>query len=194
MGLNKKGFTIVEILVVIAIIGIVAAIVMPQFVKNINKNKSAAILGRAVEQIEVGCQNMIQAGNDNKEGGNLSDRLTGVAPSDLGADGDGSVAESDNLIALLPAYIGARSTTNAALSILEEDRENSADIEPDATFVFSKVPGFVYLLGNDEIGTEPDAEVATIYIDVNGSGSPNAFGADVFEYVLNNSCKMTMRD
>ena len=43
---NNKGFTLVEILVVIAIIGILAVVAVPSLFKNIEKAKIAEFRGR----------------------------------------------------------------------------------------------------------------------------------------------------
>ena len=56
----RPAFTLVETLIAMAIIGVIAAITIPQVVKNMNKNQSAIVLARAVEQINLGCQNIIQ--------------------------------------------------------------------------------------------------------------------------------------
>ncbi|MFL8466371.1 type IV pilin protein, partial [Clostridioides difficile] len=40
---NKKGFTLVELLVVIAIIGILAVVAVPALFSNINKAKVASV-------------------------------------------------------------------------------------------------------------------------------------------------------
>lgn len=53
---NKKGFTIVELMAVFAILAVIAAIAVPQFTGTVNKAKektdkaSAIIIARAAEQ------------------------------------------------------------------------------------------------------------------------------------------------
>ena len=44
MKTNKKGFTLIEILVVVLIIGILAGIALPQYQKSVTKSKSAQLL------------------------------------------------------------------------------------------------------------------------------------------------------
>ncbi len=83
MRKNKKGFTMAEVLVTLGILGVLAAILIPQIAKNIEKNKAGAILGRTVEQIELGCQNMIQKANDSYEDGSNAQLLGHINVKDL---------------------------------------------------------------------------------------------------------------
>lgn len=56
---TKNGFTLAEVLVTMGVIGVISAMVVPQVVTNVEKNKAGLTLARAVEQIELGCQGYI---------------------------------------------------------------------------------------------------------------------------------------
>lgn len=56
----KKGFTLVESLVVMIIVGVVFALTMPALCKSNKMNTLAQTMGRTAEQIELGCRNMFQ--------------------------------------------------------------------------------------------------------------------------------------
>ena len=86
MGNKKKGFTLPELLITMGILGVMAALLIPHVVKNIEKNKSGAILGKAVAQIELGCQNMIQKANESMEGGSYIQTLGLIRVNDLYPD------------------------------------------------------------------------------------------------------------
>lgn len=45
MKMNKKGFTLIELMIVVAIIGILAAVAVPKFADLINKSKEGATKG-----------------------------------------------------------------------------------------------------------------------------------------------------
>lgn len=73
MKSNKKGFTLVEVILVISIVGIITVITIPMLARL--KNQDGAILGRAIEQIELGCQNIIQEYNSDVEGASYAQTL-----------------------------------------------------------------------------------------------------------------------
>ena len=62
--MKKIGFTLPEVLVALTIVGVIAAITIPQVVSNVEKKKVGPSLGRSVEQIDLGSQNLIQHYND----------------------------------------------------------------------------------------------------------------------------------
>lgn len=205
----KQGFTIAEVTTAMAIVGIVAALVMPLAVKNLQKQQAGPILGRAVQQIELGCQNMIEIANSNVIDGSQGNMLGSFLQSDL--DPTGSTEYPDkplpyfNFENLAAPYMGLQPITlsetesselnksidyfNGAAPAFERIRILAAN-----KFVFSKLPASVYIFGNSTYNAtmyqNADDLVATIYIDTNGMKKPNDFGKDLFRFELTNSCKM----
>ncbi|MBE7712012.1 MAG: type II secretion system protein [Cyanobacteria bacterium SIG31] len=75
---EKKGFTLAEVLVALAIAGVIAALVIPQLAKNINKSKTAATLARAVEQVETAAMNYIEEENAKLTDGSAYTQLSQI--------------------------------------------------------------------------------------------------------------------
>jgi prepilin-type N-terminal cleavage/methylation domain-containing protein len=62
MGMKKQGFTLVEIMIVVAIIGLLAAIAIPSFVKARNTSQQNACINN-LRQIDSGKEQAAMANN-----------------------------------------------------------------------------------------------------------------------------------
>lgn len=176
---TKKGFTLTEVLLAMSIIGVISALVMPQLVKTIQKDRAGMILGKAVEQIELGCQNMIQAYNESME----DSGRTSMADTLMALDGD--YTYSFNRLA---PYIGATNITQA---------DNGPILSRTSQYRFNKFPAeiqipslrLLWIAGHKF--TLDDIIETQIIIDVNGlEKRPNELGKDRFRFDLRNDGKL----
>lgn len=191
----KFGFTIAEIATSMTIIGVVAALLMPQVVKNLQKNQAGPILGRAVEQIVLGNQNLIQMANISTNSVTQFDVLGGIRERDLNP-----ASQTNNFILsilpeIIPAFWNLENETIDADEILEiRSFTPNADEENNAiplSYRFSKISAGV-AIDNNNINATPNGNDEDtgmiIYIDTTGwDKAPNIYGRDIFAFHLINN-------
>ena len=200
MKIFKKGFTIVEVLVALTILGIVTTILVPQLVSSINRKKSGAVLARAVAQIETGCRSILEKVNENSEN-EVVNALSLVQEKDLGlTTEDTPVILSDNLDKILSVFWDLKEIEHSGLNISTDDA--------DETLVEKIKNGDFYKISNStaeiSITNSATAENITveenesthieIFIDVNGFKNSNTVGKDIFYFTLNNNGKLKAMD
>lgn len=191
----KLGFTLAEVATAMTIVGVIAVIVVPLVTKNIQKNQSGAILGRAVEQIVLGNQNIIQLANARTLNGGGADSLSVVTKANLGIE-DSNVSILPSLKDIVPAYWGLSSEATSGGDSLaiksysgEKDGTDDTNVNSGTKHVFSKFSAGISICGAGTVQSALDAETGyTIYIDTNGWDKlPNRAGIDVFAFKLLNN-------
>ena len=92
---NKKGFTLVELLAVLVILGIVSFIAVPNVIELINGNKKDAILGDARKMISY-AKSEVLVNKIYRDSGSHKFKLNELNKNDLKSDPDGNDYDNDN--------------------------------------------------------------------------------------------------
>lgn len=211
--MKKFGFTLVEVLMTLGIIGVVGMLVTPSIMENGRNETNAARLSTAVSNFENGIQTGMAA--DNAEDlYHWTDRWADSDHVDL--DVDEFYGQLTRFMALSghdePATIGGLYT--AANSDVPHNMNNTGGRDNSTPAFNANQPytaltaknGTMYFIAhkanaantagiNDGEGNETDAradgrtlysKAANIIIDVNGTTRPNIVGRDIFVFALSN--------
>lgn len=189
----KKGFTLTEVLVTVAIIGLISALTMPSLSKYSQTTANAMKLKKCVQNLEQIFTVMIEQEN-----------VDDIFETSTWQYAEGSV---DSFINCLQNYatIGYDESgvanlygNNPIYSLLSSGKKGDvinnygtfANYMPlvmeDGTFVFMRS----YKKANNDVsvmlrrGTALSERAADIYIDVNGKNIPNTVGRDLFHFYL----------
>lgn len=199
--MKKLGFTLAEVLISLALVGVVSALTVPTLISAHQKNVQAATLSTAISDFETAMRSMIAAED-------ATDLYETRAWRELPVRGISSVtpdADVREFVGHISDYIEIasydRSTANfyAGKTIRDINRNN---IGPNnwamsRKVVFSTNKNIVYMVSSNDImyiaRTEADAlangvnlrnVAGFVAIDVNGSQAPNMFGRDIFYFQL----------
>ncbi len=171
---SKKGFTLSEVLITLAIIGVVAALTIPAVVKNYQKTQTVAKLKKAWSTINQAYNNS-QAQNGMYQ--------TWDKAFDIGAReyfnrywkpyfkvAKICTSYSDCGFKASAPWKGANGIDTGMLVVWVEAR--TTFLTPDGTLFL------IFSTGGD--ATAPNDSV---YVDLNGSNEPNILGRDLFYFI-----------
>ena len=158
MKTNQKGFTLIELMIVIAIIGILAAVALPQYQNYISKAKGSAALA------SLNGQKL----NAEEDYAINSNRLPGAAPYEIqGGEGDVIVILTADYDIVERAIVWSCSTTGVGFKSCPNDQDPTlAALTTAVSVADARVESAA--LGNDPdtgnpypAGTDEAQELAT---------------------------------
>jgi prepilin-type N-terminal cleavage/methylation domain-containing protein len=177
----KKGFKLSEVLITLAIIGVVASLTNPAVVKNYQKTQTIAKLKKAWTTINQ-AYNQSQAQNGMYQ--------TWDKGFDIGA------AEYFNrywkpyfkLQKICTSYsdCGYKSITPWKHTNGNTNTTNFVNLNSRVTFLTTDVILFVIFASGGTLVPGESVERSSIIVDLNGSKEPNVLGRDLFYFIRTN--------
>lgn len=187
--MNKRGFTLAEVLITLGIIGVVAAMSIPTLITNVQKQRTATQLKKAFAEISVAVR---------LAEGEYGD-ITGWTYESKTASTIACAGLFDTYI--LPFMKISRKEVRGQDLIYykpNNKRETGLAILRGNSVSYTLLSGVEMIVSNNSIGAGRGyVEVIQILLDLNGYESlPNRFGRDVFMLIVypNEGVKMQARE
>ena len=198
----KLGFTLIELIVAIAIIAVIAAVTIPSIATGAQNRKLAASLGRSVETVESGCRMLIQDMSEKSTDGEFIGHFSinkALDGSDINNAPEDSVSANDGLFANAPEYFNVMQLSADKKADYESRVRSFAMTTPSPAlseiagkYSMNTKLGAYFGVKSNKVATTTisDPIVEYVYIDVNGEASPNRYGLDIFLFGLSDRCYM----
>ena len=146
-----KGFTLAEVIITLAIVGVIAAISIPQISIMTERHKSSAIVSKIVNTFEVGCKNMFDNYNMSNDSSSNVDKILLVGndwnkllAKEVGLKAVGSNTETSwlNLI-IAPVYAGYTNYNRTNNGIVTEWSATNDSFSGNGTCVSTMCSGTI---------------------------------------------------
>lgn len=185
--INKKGFTLAEVLITLGVIGLVAALTLPSMYNNYQKALIGKTLARSVELVEQGMLNIRQEAQLNSETGDTFETLSSIKKSDLGLSGNVYITNDNAFYNSTKSFLGIENSDYDTKNISAFAGNLDTNLKSLYTaYKFNKLNAIVAFQNKTGIITSHDI-ISRVIIDANGAAKPNTFGKDVFIFGLTNS-------
>lgn len=167
----KKGFTLSEVLITLAIVGVIAALTIPAIVKNYRNKLYVSQLKRTYVQLTDAMQAIMNDESTN----NYYSTSAGVAPDDIATCKKGPCYFLTNYFKTIKTACGGGaegSCTAAHYKTLDGAVDKGA---MNGSYCVQISTGATICISHNTANT-----VSSVIIDVNGQSEPNIAGRDVF--------------
>lgn len=186
--INKKGFTLAEVLITLGVIGLVAALTLPSMYNNYQKALIGKTLARSVELVEQGMLNIRQEAQLNSETGDTFETLSSIKKSDLGLSGSSYITDSNAFYNSTKSFLGIENSDYDVTNISAFAGNLDTNLKSlYNAYKFNKLNAIVAFQNKTGTTTSNDSIISRVIIDANGAAKPNIFGKDVFIFGLTNS-------
>lgn len=190
--INKKGYTLAEVLICIGIVSVLAALTIPRVIGSFDKKASGTSLGRTVELLQTGMANVLQEAQNNNDEGNAFSNLSAIRLSDIGLEGNTYITDGDNLFQNIISFINLTEDNTYNIENIKTytgDDPSDDAISGYTAYRLAKTGSVVMYKSIDgEADFNDDNTIlASILIDTNGNKAPNNFGKDIFLFGLANN-------
>lgn len=186
--INKKGFTLAEVLITLGVIGLVAALTLPSMYNNYQKALIGKTLARSVELVEQGMLNIRQEAQLNSETGATFETLSSIKKSDLGLSGSSYITDSNAFYNSTKSFLRTENSDYDVTNISAFAGNLDTNLKSLYTaYKFNKLNAIVAFQNKTGTTTSNDSIISRVIIDANGAAKPNTFGKDVFIFGLTNS-------
>ena len=190
--MNRNGFTLMEILISLGIVGVVAAVTIPSLVSSTNNKNIGNALARSVELIQQGFTNIKVEAQKNSADGTAFENLAMIKKSDLGLDGEAYITDDNSFYNDTRSFLGTEESNYNISSIKNFSGSDVANnlLKDFTAYKFNKanmVVMFQNVTNNDIANADNDTIISKVLIDANGVAGPNRFGKDVFLFGLTNA-------
>ena len=168
-----RAFTLAELLIVLSIIGIVAAMTLPVLVSNINDKIFKTKVKKAYFATKAACHQMLAADD-------VSDVVDSKLFTLMKKTGANSVDRDAN----------ALNTKNYLASYFNINTNKSGD----ALISGSNESGFTWTMEDQtkytlKLANQTSPTMLLVTIDANGDKKPNTAGNDQYSFALRNNCQ-----
>ena len=181
--MKNKGFTLVEVLIVLAVLGVIAILALPAIISNVQKNQVGPALTKAMATLETAHALMM----NEREMDNLSDGCNigshGSLFGNMGALNGEERYISNCFEPYIMKMIGASNETSDAI-YEKYNKSGTINVNSNSYRKYTTKGGVTYLFPKRTQASGQHAFII-LYIDINGiNKNPNILGKDLFQVYL----------
>ena len=192
--MKKNGFTMAEVLITMAILGVIAAMTMPALMSNINSSTWLSGLKNSVSIVNNGFAQMLALENadtldDTKLWGEIITADVNASNNDVKEE-MAKYFKVDKMTTGVPSSTPVYTLQMAASSTMDQTVRFYLANSSTLNIVFHKSSLNAECNAIKSSGGNLCENYADIYIDVNGDKRPNVFGHDIFKFYLSREGKI----